>query len=306
MHWNLDVSMPLIRIIFVLGLLIFSATPELCSAGRALLIGIGDYDTDQTGWRKIHGDDDVTLLAPLLKENGYTVSSLTNNYATKKNIVAAIKKLANECRAGDHVYLRFSCHGQPVTDCNGDESREYDEAIAPYDALKSEGYASGNGKYRGENHLIDDEIAPLLDNISRKIGKTGILFVAFDACYSRGLEKGDNDFPEDFDVDELPDFMRGTADFFSPTDKTYLQSLKPPQKFSMGSPIAIVSACRENERNFELRVGNRHYGSLSYCIYKQLLKNADLLKWVNYFKSGSYKTSGCFLKIQHPSITLYQ
>ena len=295
-----------IRILLLITVLTLSAHTNLFAESRALLVGIGDYDTDRTGWRRIHGDDDVTLLAPLLRENGYMVCSLTNSYATKKNIVTAIKKLANECRAGDHVYLHFSCHGQPVTDCNGDESREYDEAIAPYDALKSEGYASGNSKYRGENHLIDDEIAPLIDNISRKIGKRGILFVAFDACYSRGLEKGDNDFPEDFDVDELPDFMRGTADFFSPSDKTYLQSLKPPQKFSGVSPIAIVSACRENERNFELRVGDRHYGSLSYCIYKLLSDNQDFNYWVKYFQTGAYKTSGCFLKIQHPSITVYK
>lgn len=273
---------------------------------RALLIGIGDYDTEVTGWRKIHGDNDVALLHPLLQSQNFKVTTLVNAQASKRNIVKAMKQLAQECKPGDNVYLHFSLHGQPVADCNGDEDKSYDEAVVPYDAYRSEGYAKTSKPYGGENHLIDDEINPLFQTLRTRLGKGGRLFIVFDACYSQGLEKGDNHLPDDMDIDSLPEFMRGTAEFLNPTDKTYLKSLHTPADFPPGCLTAIVTACRANERNFEFKAGDKYYGSLSYCISRLLRDNADFQRWISYFQDNSYKSSGCFLKIQHPTITLYQ
>lgn len=284
---------------------VFSCIVTMTGENRALLIGIGEYDTGKTGWRKIHGDNDVSLLVPMFKKHSFIVNTLTNREATKKNITKALKHLAAGCKAGDKVYFHFSGHGQPVIDCNGDEQRAYDEAVVPYDAFRSEGYSTGSKRYGGENHLIDDELAPFFHYIRKKIGKNGQLFIVFDACYSRGLEKGDNDFPEGFDVDDLPEYMRGSADYFTPTDKTYLKSLKLPERYDSGCTMAVVSACGENERNFEHKVAGQYYGSLSYCIYRLLRKNADFTSWIEYFRKKRYIGSGCFLSIQHPAITVY-
>lgn len=291
----------LITIIFLLF-----AVNTCCADKRALLIGIGNYDTETTGWRKIHGDKDVFLLQPLLQRQNFKVNALINENATKKNIVKMLTQLAHDSQTGDIVYLHFSGHGQPVIDCNGDEKKDYDEAIVPYDAYKSEGYAKLSSPYKGENHLIDDEINPLIQKIRTKIGKNGMLFIVFDACYSQGLEKGENPFSEDFDIDDLPKFMRGTAEFFNPSDKSYLKSLSTPIDFPSGCPTAIVTSCRANERNFEFKVGDKHYGSLSYCISKLLHNNTDFRQWIYYFQNHKYKSSGCFLKIQHPTITVYK
>ena len=273
---------------------------------RAFLVGIGDYDTRESGWRKIHGDNDVALLSPLLEKNGFKVSSVINRSATKNNIINGLKRLTEECRPGDFVYFHFSGHGQPVVDCNGDEKRTYDEAIVPYDALRSEGYSPKGTPYRGENHIVDDELAPYFHKIRKKVGATGELFIVFDACYSRGLEKGDNDFPEDFDVDSIPEFMRGTADFLNPSDKSHLKSITFPESYHSGTIMTVVSACRENERNFELKVGEKYYGSLSYCMYTLMRKSMDFKTWREYFKSNYHLKSRCFPAIQHPTITIYE
>ncbi|MDE6008975.1 MAG: caspase family protein [Muribaculaceae bacterium] len=274
---------------------------------EALLIGIGKYDTKATGWGKMHGDSDVALLSPLLRKQGFSVSKLVNKEATKENIVNSIKELTLRVNRGDRIFILFSLHGQLTEDCNGDESRPFDEALVPYDALRSEGYAAVPKIYRGENHLIDDELAILLQAIRLKAASEGELFVAFDACYSRGLERGGEDeFPEDFDIDLLPEYTRGTDNLFSPSDKSYLKSLPLPPAFTTGCLMAIVSACADNERNFEVKIGNRYYGSLSYCISLLLKKNADFNDWINYFQSGKYQNSGCFTPFQHPSIKIYK
>ena len=127
----------LLRIIL---LLLLSASFLTDSAtNRALLVGIGQYDTRQTGWSIIHGDNDVALLQPLLKKQGFNdIVTLVNEQATKAMIVAALTSLANRCEPGDMVYFHFSGHGQPIRDDNRDEekSKKYDESIIPNDACR--------------------------------------------------------------------------------------------------------------------------------------------------------------------------
>lgn len=76
------------------------------ATNRALLIGIGEYK-EGTNWTEIHGDSDVKLLRPLLEKQGFIVHSLTNDKATKKEIVKALDKLIDDCEAGDKVYFHF-------------------------------------------------------------------------------------------------------------------------------------------------------------------------------------------------------
>ena len=65
----------------------------------------------------------------------------------------------------------------------------FDEALVPYDA--SSFYTKD--KYKGENHLIDDELGQLLHRLRQKVGNTGDIIVTIDACHSgtatRGLGK---------------------------------------------------------------------------------------------------------------------
>lgn len=62
----------------------------------------------------------------------------------------------------------------------GDGKGLFDQSIVPYDAL----FDSRNG-YNGEKHLIDDELAYLLNAIKIKLGSTGKLIVVVDACIAK-------------------------------------------------------------------------------------------------------------------------
>ena len=72
------------RILFKLILIITISLPGMAT-DRALLVGIGKYDREKTGWSQIHGDNDVMLLRPLLEKQGFTdIVCLTNEKETQR------------------------------------------------------------------------------------------------------------------------------------------------------------------------------------------------------------------------------
>lgn len=285
---------------FLLTVFLSILTLSGLATNRALLVGIGKYDQTRTGWNVIHGDNDVALLKPLLQKREFNdIVTLTNEEATKARIVDALIALAGRCQQGDKVYFHFSGHGQPIRDDNHDEgeSKKYDESIIPYDACRDS--RKLNGSYAGQFHLIDDELCPLLDAIKCKLGTSGELFVAVDACFSKGIQK---DEMTDIDPDLLR-YIRGTNHAFTPPGRI---SVKSPKEFSVGAKLTVVTACKENERNIEYKTpGGMIYGSLSYYISILLKSNADFDKWRKSFFDKAYSNLRIFQSIQHPSIEIF-
>ena len=281
---------------FLLSVSVFTGL----ATNRALLVGIGKYDRMKTGWNVIHGDNDVALLQPLLKKRGFgDIITLRNEQATKARIVEALIQLAERSEKGDKVYFHFSGHGQPIRDDNHDEGvlKKYDESIIPYDACRDS--RKMNGTYSGQNHLIDDELCLLLDAIKRKLGNDGELFVAVDACYSKGIQKD-----EMTDIDpELIRYVRGTNYAFTPPGRI---TVKSPKEFTKGAILTVVTACQENERNIEYKApSGKIYGSLSYYTSILLKSNADFSQWRKCFSEKSYMNRGIFQSFQHLSFEIF-
>lgn len=284
-----------------------------CSASatnRAMIVGIGDYDTDRTGWSKIHGDRDINILVDGLMNNGYTrkdIIILKNQEATKSAIVTGLNRLASLCERGDMVFFHFSGHGQPVSDLNNDEAKEFDESIVPYDAYRSPRYKVGNKYYQAENHLIDDELNQLFKNILDKIGKGGTLFVSMDACFSQGLEM-DDETNMSYEETILSGPVRGTSQKFRILRSRQLENLPVPNNFTGSGKLIVVSACKSEERNFEYRVPNTNltYGSLSYYIAELLKTDANFSRWEKCFNEKKYRGSKIFVSVQHPTIKVYK
>lgn len=283
--------------------MMLSALLAVCAGAenRALLIGIGEYDRMATGWGRIHGDADVALLKPLLERRGFTdIATLTNSEARKAAIVDALRQLAARCKPGDRVYFHFSGHGQPISDANRDEAKGklYDESVIPYDACRDS--RKMGGRYEGQYHLIDDELCPLLNDIKKAIGKDGQLFVAVDACYSKGIQK---DEMTDLDP-ELLRYARGTDYAFSPKGhSSYLSRVPKPERFTPGAKMWVATACGSEERNLEYKSDTgKMYGSLSYYIFTLLKSNADFSLWARAIEEGRYRQRRIFQPSQHPNV----
>lgn len=263
------------------------------ATNRALIIGIGEYKKG-TGWRKINGDADVELLAPMFEQQGFDVTMVVNEAATKAGIVNALNDLIAKCEPGDKVYFHFSGHGQPIEDLNDDETTEFDQTMIPYDACG----VHING-YEGENHFIDDEYSYYINSLRQKLGKSGQLFIAIDACHSAGMDR-------DLDSDSIDTTLavRGTEDAFRFRTAPRVQIPKPVKlEDGDGAEVIIVSACKEDERNYEYKTATgKMYGSLSYCISRLLKSDADFGNWADYFRKESYRGRKIFQRSQHPTI----
>ena len=249
------------RILTIISaLLLFSSVQLSAQTKRALVIGIGEQ-ADKS-WARINGDKDVPLVQQMLQKAGYKdIRTLVNKQATKARIVTAFKKLTAQCAVGDIVYIHFSGHGQQVTDVNGDETDGWDEAWIPYDAY----LRYDEKRYKGEKHLIDDELNTLLTAIRNKIGDSGKLLVVVDACHSGDSSRGD-------DIDET---VRGVKDEFIIPVKRRGTAQKSLERW------LTLSACKDYQLNQEMK--NPKVGKLTYALYTLSEKGGVTMEAVQMF-----------------------
>ena len=252
--------------IFLLMTTLLLSSVVYAQRKRAFMIGISHYDTALTGypWNNINGVADINLLNPILKKQGFSITTLLDEQATFDKIISQITLFANNTKKGDIVYLHFSTHGQPVEDLNGDEDDGWDESIVPIDAYK----IYKKGIYEGNKHLTDDLLNKYVKKLREKIGKTGILYVVIDACHA-GTSSRAND-----------ETIRGTHVGFTYNNKVFKPSTNKKSHYRIDasakqSNVMFIEACRPDQLNTEIKIDGKRYGPLSYNI-AQALPNLTL------------------------------
>lgn len=228
---------------------------------RAFLVGISHYDTALTGyqWNNINGVEDVNLISPMLKKQGFSTTTLLDKQATFDNITSQIVNFTSKTKKGDIVYLHFSTHGQPVEDLNNDEEDGWDESIVPIDAYK----IYKKGVYEGKKHLTDDLLNKYVKKLREKIGPTGFLYVVIDACHA-GTSSRAND-----------ETVRGTHVGFTYNNKVFKPSTSKKSHYRVEasakmSNVIFIEACRPDQVNTEIKVKEKRFGPLSYNIAQAL------------------------------------
>lgn len=261
-------------------LLLFVFGSVIAQTRRALLIGISEYEqSGENSWTSIHGSNDVELIAPILRNQGFKTTIICNREAKAEKIRKAMTKLIDACVSGDIVYLHFSGHGQPIEDMNGDEEDGWDESIIPYDAQM----IFEKGKYEGQNHITDDEIHAFIEKLRSKVGEEGYVCVVIDACHAGGSSRGDDDMEE---VEDMA-YVRGTKTGFSSNGKEFRPRINAKGNFSIPkgdrlANITFMEACRSYQSNYEIKQDGKYYGPLSYYV-SQVLSVNDLsasLDWI--------------------------
>ena len=249
------------RKLLIISLLCLVSLVASAQRKRAFMVGISHYDTALTGyqWNNINGVEDVNLLSPILKKQGFTLTTLLDEQATYDNITNQLSRFAEKAKKGDIVYLHFSAHGQPVEDMNGDEEDGWDEAIIPIDAYK----LYKKSVYEGKKHLLDDQLNKYVQKIREKIGPTGFLFVVIDACHA-GTSSRAND-----------ETVRGTKVGFTYNNKVFKPSTQKKSHYKIEasakmSHVLYLEACRPDQINTEIKIDGKRYGPLSYNIAKAL------------------------------------
>lgn len=228
---------------------------------RAFMVGISHYDTALTKyqWNNINGVEDILLLSPLLKKQGFYTTELLDEQATFGAIISQLTQFTKQTKKGDIVYLHFSTHGQPVEDLNGDEEDGWDESIVPIDAYK----LYRKGVYEGQKHLTDDLLNKYIKKLREKIGPTGFLYIVIDACHA-GTSSRANDKT-----------LRGTHVGFTYNNKVFKPSTSKKSHYrieasSKQSNVLFIEACRPDQVNTEIKVDGKRFGPLSYNIAQSL------------------------------------
>ena len=237
----------------------------------ALLVEIGTYPAESR-LRPIASVSDIKFIKAALIKNGFplkNIDSLVNSKATKIAILNKLAALAVKAKKDDIVVIHFGCHGQQIRDqrtveIGKDEDDGYDEALLPYDA---KGFYNPI-KYKGENHLRDDDLAGPLNSIRKKIGTSGSLLVLIDACHSGTGTREDN-FPT-FRGEPLP-----FTDPENPYDPSDISDIDTKGSFfddpkDSASNMVVISGSGPHQVNKQMLVNHEEVGSLSYSFYKAI------------------------------------
>lgn len=141
---------------------------------RALLVGINDYGSKQLNLRGCVNDvmKMKELLAGFYDFAAEDLRLLLNRDATKKNIVAGLKWLAQGGSATAVRVFHYAGHGYSVPDRSGDEEDGADEALVPHD-------------FQQNGFLIDDALRKLY----RLFPKNANLTLIMDCCHSGSIQR---------------------------------------------------------------------------------------------------------------------
>lgn len=238
--------------------LIFFAVIPAMSKIKLLTITVADY-APESGWTHINADNDKEIILRQFQTSA-SITALSEGEATYSNILKHLSKLENNVSQGDTVVVHFSGHGQQIVALNdSDEPDGLDEALVPYDAAKNK-----SATYDGRHHLRDNEFGSHLDQLRHAVGPQGFVIAIIDACHSDSMNR-DAERSDD-------DIVRGTYEIFGLTDDEFAtfrsryrnQETTPLAESPDASPIVIVSACRSDQMNYEIKVEGKGYGSLTY------------------------------------------
>ncbi len=261
-----------LQYLFLLNLVFLFSSPILAQEKRALIVAIGNYNPESK-IPPIASLNDVKYIKAALHKNNFkdeNIDTLKDEQATIKGIIAALDALIAKSKLNDIVVVHFSCHGQQIRDqktieLGQDEDDGYDEALLAYDAMAK--YKPG--KYKGENHLRDDDLGKKLNAIRKNIGINGSLLVMLDACHS-GTGTRDESFavsrgePIPFPDPENP--LDGVINLGGFDKKmSFLDGIN-----ETASNMVTISASSPNQVNKQIKAGDEEVGSLSYSFYKAM------------------------------------
>jgi hypothetical protein len=164
---------------------------------RALIIGINTYKPSLNEAKDLNGPrpftnldgcvNDASAMRDLaISKYGFPEANITclfNADASRDRILAELKKLVNESKAGDIVFIFYAGHGSQMKNSLSKEVDKKDETMVPADAWK-----------KGVSDIRDKELALYFNQL---LDKGVLLTVIFDSCHSGSIGRGTENFLND-------------------------------------------------------------------------------------------------------------
>ncbi|NHN25485.1 caspase family protein [Flavobacterium jejuense] len=242
-------------------------------AKKAVIIGINDYAPIGPGGPDLNGCvHDARDMANTLVICGFEAKDiriLTNQNATRDNIISYLKWLVTTSKKGDSLVFYYSGHGTRVASMNDDlELDGLDEAICPHD-------------FKTAGVLKDDDLKAVLNTLPKGVN----LDVFFDCCHSGSGTRR-------IKFDEFNNLTNETPRFIEPMleDEFYFNfsreiqtnsekeiETKEDKKSTMKSLVKVRgmnhvlwAACKENQVAMEGDFSGQTRGYFTYNLCKVL------------------------------------
>ena len=241
---------------------------------KALLVGINkfaNYSQFTLNGCVNDAKDMAALYKDLLGFKTSEMTILTDAQATKANIMAKLKAMVADARAGKLGYLVFSLssHGTQMNDTSGDEPDGKDEAFVPYDI------AEKSGKWDPSHIISDDE----LHDLFVQVPANALLEVYLDTCHSgtglRGAEFGPQApkaryiAPPDHEFGKKTARMRGFTLKGRPSSKG--------KEAVAGAHHMLWTGCKANETSADAYFNGRYNGAFTYYFVKVMRDTKNTL-----------------------------
>jgi len=234
----------------------------------ALIVGINHYSTpgmDLAGCVTDANNIKKFLLDCCgFEEAG--IRMLTDNQATKANILGHLEWLVSKGGDGVELFYYHSGHGTQVFDVHGDEDDQLDEVLVPYD-------------HDWNDPLLDDYLAVIF----AKLPANAFLSMICDTCHSGSISK---------------DVVRNIA-----MPKEMAASMKDKhlklRKFGMKKDISkspqrhiLLSGCMDNQTSSEAVISSVRQGAMTYNFLLESRKPAKSWKETHANMLKNLKASG--------------
>jgi len=244
---------------------------------KAFLVGINKYSS-----APLNGCvNDVLLMYKILSEkfgfNTNDINIITDQQATKSNIISGLQKLTSNLTPNDTILFHYSGHGSQVIVndwTNNPEPDGRDEILCPYDL-------------DWNDPLRDNDLNSIFKNIPKGVKS----IILLDCCHSgTGLRdnpilptsphygKMKNKFISAPVANILSNplvFLDDNLDYIFPEiDKSNIQTQL--NKFMVNTVdqanAILLSGCKDNQTSADAYIGGRYHGAFTYSLVQTLSK----------------------------------
>jgi hypothetical protein len=247
-------------------------------ANKALCVGINEFASlPRSSWLSGCVNDAQDMAKALRKQgfNGRGITVLTDADATRKHVLAALTKLVDQAKPGDHLVFTFSSHGTQVPNRAGDDEEPdgLDEAFACHE-IRQKG-----DSWDRSTVIVDDELRDLFARLPDGV----LLEVFLDTCHSGSGLKDLDDVMQAMLLGRRPRFLppptpRGLATARGLREarprqvdrKALVELTKGPRGSS--KPV-LFAACRPDQTASDATFDRRANGAFTHLFLQALAED---------------------------------
>jgi hypothetical protein len=243
-------------------------------AKRALLIGINKYQIPGADLRGCVNDVKI-LTSALVEFYGFKkadITALLDLDATKKAIMAGIKKIISESKSGDVVLIHYSGHGSNVPDDNGDEPDGRDEILCPTNL-------------NWDDTLRDDWLRTTLDKVKPGVQLTLIMDCCHSGTNTRAIQPPDAKvlsryLPSPWAIAGTESGHRNVGrSVRSQLRRSAPASRKTKDIVNAELPELLITGCRDTQTSADAFIDGTYNGALTWALVDAMKRTKGKLTY---------------------------